>query len=86
MYEGVTCSVRLNGIYTDWFNVNIGVKQGCILSPTLFSISINDLVSSINVLGLCIQIDDLWLSLLLFADNIALSVILKSHFRLCLTH
>ena len=35
MYENVSCTVKMNDQYSDWFDVNIGVKQGCILSPTL---------------------------------------------------
>jgi hypothetical protein len=33
LYNGVTCSVRLNSFNTDWFSVNCGLKQQCPLSP-----------------------------------------------------
>ena len=36
LYNNVQCSVKLNGLTTDWFNVNCGLKQGCSLSPILF--------------------------------------------------
>ena len=47
-YTGVPCTVRVNSDNTPWFDVSSGVKQGCILSPTLFSIFINDVASKIN--------------------------------------
>ena len=36
MYVNVQYSVKINGYMTDMFDVNMGVKQGCKLSPTLF--------------------------------------------------
>jgi hypothetical protein len=37
MYKKVSVSVDLPDGMTNTFETNIGVKQGCILSPTLFS-------------------------------------------------
>ena len=42
LYNEVKCAVRINGQISDWFDVKIGLKQGCILSPLLFKIFIND--------------------------------------------
>lgn len=33
LYTGVKSTVRINHINTPWFDVNTGVKQGCLLSP-----------------------------------------------------
>ena len=33
LYRSVKCCVRVNEHMTDWFNIEIGLKQGCILSP-----------------------------------------------------
>ena len=35
------CAVLLNNKETDWFTVNSGVRQGCIISPILFLIAID---------------------------------------------
>ena len=72
MYENVKCCVRVNGSLTDWFPVDIGVKQGCILSPILFSTYINDLTLAIKALGKGISTDNDNISILLYADDIVL--------------
>ena len=40
-YEKFRCSVLLDGILSEWFDVNSGVRQGCILSPILFLVVID---------------------------------------------
>ncbi|VDI61569.1 Hypothetical predicted protein, partial [Mytilus galloprovincialis] len=64
--------VRVNNRLSQWFVCSSGVKQGDNLSPTLFSIFINDLVEEVNSLGLGVNIGDSTLSLLLYADDIVL--------------
>lgn len=73
LYVDVRYAVKINGYMTDMFDVSLGVKQGCKLSPTLFSIYINDLADEINSLdvGLPISANDM-LSILLYADDIVL--------------
>ena len=43
LYSSNTSCVCVNGKLTSWFKVNTGVRQGCVLSPTLFNIYVNDL-------------------------------------------
>ncbi len=74
MYENVSCSVRVNGLMTERFDVELGVKQGCVLSPTLFNIFVNDLAGEIKDLKASIDIDGYNLGILIFADDIALIV------------
>ena len=48
------------------------MKQGCNLSPTLFSVFANDLVQEVNDLDLGISMGDARISLLMYADDIVL--------------
>ena len=38
LYEKATSAVLLNGNIGEWFRTTVGVRQGCLLSPTLFNI------------------------------------------------
>ena len=73
LYAECTASVNVNGCYTDLFDISCGVKQGDVISPTLFSIFINDLAKDIKNLNLRVEIEPGFnVSILLFADDIVL--------------
>ena len=38
LYNKATSAVLFNGNIGDWFRTTVGVRQGCLLSPTLFNI------------------------------------------------
>ena len=48
IYQNEKTSIRIGNKRTEFFDVNIGVKQGCILSPTLFNIFLSDLPQTFN--------------------------------------
>lgn len=52
--------------------MNTGLKQGCILSPLLFNVFINNLTSAINTLGCGIQCGNIVVSMLMYADDIVM--------------
>lgn len=72
IYASSVSSVRINNKMTSWFDCRTGVKQGCTLSTTLFSIFANDVAAEINDLDIGIPIGDTKLSLLMYADDIVL--------------
>ena len=43
MYKGIKSLIKMNNKTSDFFNCNVGVRQGENLSPFLFSLFINDL-------------------------------------------
>ena len=73
LYENVKCTVRLNGFHSEWFDVNTGLKQGCVLSPLFFNAFVTDLILAIKSLDCGIPIFlESSISILLYADDIVL--------------
>ena len=71
-YSNMYSAIRLNGYYTEWFPVNSGVRQGDVLSSTLFGIYIDDLVQEIKDLNMGIHFEDVFINILLYADDVLL--------------
>ena len=61
--------IRVNNVYTRWFPSFYGVRQGDSLSPTLFSIFLNDLANLIKSEKLGIDIGSKNIGILMYADG-----------------
>jgi hypothetical protein len=73
VYTDSKACVNLNGYLTNSFSTDSGVRQGDALSPTLFGLYINDLVSVLHECGAGIKLtSDLEISCLLYADDLVL--------------
>jgi hypothetical protein len=75
MYQTVQACVRGSYGTTEYFKCMQGLKQGCILSPILFSILINELANDIinnGRHGVSLSAHEIDLFLLLFADDLTL--------------
>jgi hypothetical protein len=76
MYKTVTSCVRCNEGLTEYFDCPNGVRQGCVLSPTLFSFFINELATEIREngrFGIQLTPSIVQILILLFADDVILS-------------
>jgi len=75
MYNSVKSCIRCHAGISDYIDSNTGLKQGCLASPILFSFYINELVTIFeqhNVRGIQLHPDIMQISLLMFADDLAL--------------
>ena len=77
LYSACESTVRLRGEagFTEFFPIETGVRQGCILSPLLYSIFINGLAVLLKAQGIGAGIDaagERKLCVLLYADDIVL--------------
>lgn len=72
IYNQVECCVRVNGFKSDWFPVNLGLKQGCLMSPILFNLYVNDLAIELKNIGTGVKCGNEYVSVLLYADDICL--------------
>ena len=44
LYDKATSAVQMNGSIKEWFRTTVGVRQGCLLSPTLFNIFLERII------------------------------------------
>ena len=75
IYKQVKAKVRSNGGLSKGFCCATGLKQGCMLSPVLFTFFINEfaeLIENSGTAGVQLFPDDIQVLILLFADHIAL--------------
>jgi hypothetical protein len=75
VYKSVFSCVRIEDRLTDFFECPVGLRQGCVLSPIIFSMFINEIADAVDRRGMHgIQFLPglLELFILLFADDIVL--------------
>ena len=85
LYSSVSFCIRLNYLHTDWFEVNSGLRQGCILSPLLFNLYINDLAIYLKSFGVGINCDEDKVCILMYADDIVLLAETERDLQILLT-
>ena len=71
-YADLKCRVRWCETLGEWFVIEAGVRQGGILSPTFYCIYVDDLVNILRNAGVGCYIRNLFMSLLLYADDMCL--------------
>ncbi len=73
MYSKLVSCVRTPGNITEWFECVIGTRQGCMLSPFLFALYVNEFIEMLKQNG-CrgIQVEDVDVQVLLYADDMVL--------------
>ena len=72
IYTSDKACIKLNNLRSESFDLNLGVRQGCILSPLLFNIFLCDLVKKIQSLGGKINIGSNSVNSLFWADDLVL--------------
>ena len=72
LYAQCEVAVRVGSAADDWYEEFVGVREGCVLSPILFALYINDLADELGKGGERIMIGTKRVCCLMFADDIAL--------------
>ena len=72
MYSEVKSCVRSNDGLTEFFPCNKGLRQGCLLSPLLFALFLNDLNNFLLKESSRITIWDIQICAMLYADDLIL--------------
>ena len=73
LYALYEVGVRVGGEVEDWYEEFVGLREGCVLSPLLFAIYINDIVGEMEKgWGAGVRVGRARLRCLLFADDIVI--------------
>ena len=73
MYSDDKSSVKIENMLTPAFRCHTGVKQGCMLSPTLFNLYLSDLSEKLKAKNLNdVELNELPLSCMLYADDLVI--------------
>ena len=72
LYDGTSCRVKVDNKQSDEFPVTSGLRQGCVMSPLLFSLYINTLIDTLKKHDCGIQCGNGIIPGLLFADDTAM--------------
>ena len=72
VYADVKVCVKSSECLSEMISCPVGVKQGCIISPILFTLFLNDLKDEIAIGSHGIDIETIKLFVLLFADDLVL--------------
>lgn len=72
IYSNVSFCIKLPNGITKPISSNIGVKQGCVLSPMFFNLFVRDLPDIFDATCCPVNIHDTSLSCLMFADDLVL--------------
>ena len=71
-YLGIRCEVEVGDEFSDSFEVITGLRQGCILSPLLFSLYINSFVDFFKEARVWVECSGQRIAALLYADDMML--------------
>ena len=68
---GVTC-VKWGSVYSAFFELSCGIRQGGVLSPYLFAVFIDSVVERVRASGIGCYVKFVCFSVILYADDIML--------------
>ena len=73
-YGNLLCRVRWDQSYSCWFKIEAGVRQGGILSPCFYCLYVDDLVKKLETLNIGCFVMEVFMALLIYADDMAILV------------
>ena len=72
IYEEQEGCIKIAGFVSSNFRITNGTRQGSVLSPTLFSVYLDDIIKILRNKGLGCHIAGIWVGATAYADDLAL--------------
>ncbi len=82
MYDQTECAVIIDNHLTEWFLVTVGVRQGCLLSPTLCNIFLEFVMDELSNRQKELQLDDRLSIGIRYADDTTLVAVIFDLLRI----
>ena len=70
-HDGLQCRVRWDGIYSEWFEITAGVRQGGVLSPELYCLYVDDLINILKSMQVGCYVKNIFAAAFFYADDMA---------------
>ena len=72
LYQGTRTSMQLGSVGMEGLGLGVGLQQGCVLSPLLFALYLQDLGTRLQREGLGVEVGDVQILVLMFVDDLVL--------------
>ena len=72
LYNNTECAVVIDGQLTVCFEVHVGLRQGCLLSPTLFNVFLEFVMKELSDLDRTLALTDTYSTDIRYADDTTL--------------
>ncbi|KAI8496908.1 hypothetical protein Bbelb_255630 [Branchiostoma belcheri] len=73
LYSNTSSRVKVNGLLSDSFVINSGVRQGCVLAPTIFNVAIDHVMGrTVEQCNCGVSFRDFTVTDLDYADDVAI--------------
>ena len=70
-HDGLMCRVKWDNVFSDWFAISAGVRQGGVLSPDLYGIYVDELIVILQKANIGCYFRDKFAASLFYADDMA---------------
>ena len=70
-HTGLQCRVKWDGVFSDWFHITAGVRQGGVLSPDLYCLYVDELISILQSMRVGCHVRNIFAAAFFYADDMA---------------
>lgn len=70
-HTGLQCRVKWDGVFSDWFHITAGVRQGGVLSPDLYCLYVDELISILQSMRVGCYVRNIFAAAFFYADDMA---------------